>query len=885
MGSQIGVEIMANDRIKSKLINLMLGRNGLQKASFEADVNESSFEQAFSSLAHIYIRDKSPSLMDYEIGFQLIDKSSDNSKAVGVIGFKVDTIWILVPVFFHNGELKGHEHMWIKNFDLFVPLKERWVNLILKKRSKLIGSDSDKSKALHGIKYPSAFNIFNSQYKYSSAKVAEWAKPIVGMAIYNDITDCKEDRKILDLGSFLKSAGVQTLSNFIHLSKRYPQLISATNKFYVWNTIVHEALSEYEKKGDCAHDASKMPHVKRKSKKIFENYDKYNSRRSTEQLDLDEIESECDEECENGVKKEKRGAKVTVISIRSIGKPEFEFLTDDETKTVISGGIAVKDYRKDDEVSEVFDMSSMKLSNPSDGSGLYDVMLEPGKFEECLVILNPIGNLKSDSMCLIIPVSKIEDGEAEYAIFAPRSAVVTKKKDEGTDSQKRLNSIINGLMTAEEAVEDCVSSGFPSNCGVIFINQASASSYRITGSVPVVLDKPVISTADGKLILKSKKLSHLHAIYHNDMALGRVSRRPRLNYYSPNASEASLMDHAAGGQLVTGSPTGNFTSYGVNGHIDFHDEDIQVVISREGKIRYRFGQLLVCHDCKALKVRGILVHDGSIRLPTFGDITMALLNSSSRVDVSKSIGGKYIINGKEMDKKSATEHLVCDYNLREKSAELMLKKADKTLKRETFIVKSAQIPLIQAPPAPAVDPAAQQSVPPMPGAPYEVIVREPIKNVAYTAGDNFDPNLYMRQPFAGVTETGMQAAMEQNAPQPDLSAMQTAIDAANRGQKELFDVSVIQQLLRSSNSEDLIDRYSADLLKGMDRIGRILFMLRWNREKFEDVYGREDVPNIEDSLVNTFESIGDLILALKESEIEDAQQLLNLGIEDTAPVV
>lgn len=875
---------MINDRIKSKLVNYMLGGSGLQKLSFEADVSESSFEQAFSSLAHIYIRDKSPSLMDYEIGFQLVDKSSDNSKAVGVIGFKVDNLWILVPVFFHNGELKGHEHMWIKNFDLFVPLKERWVNLILKKRSKLIGSNSDKSKATHGIKYPSAFNIFNSQYKYSSVKVAEWAKPLIGMAIYSDVTDFKEDGKVLDLGSFLKSAGLQTISNFIHLSKRYPQLISATNKFYVWNAIVRDAISEYEKKGDCARDASKMPKIRHKSKKTVENYNWRNSGNVGEYLDIEEIDRECDEEC-NDNRNEKKGAKVTVISIRSVGRPEFEFLTEDEAKVVMSGGIVVKDYRDDNEVGEVFDMSSMKLSNPSEGSGLYDVMLEPGKFEECLVILNPIGNLKSDSMCLIVPVSEIVDGEAGYAIFAPRSAVVARKGSNDKNRLKRLNSIVDGLMTAEEVVEECVSSGFPSNCGVIFINQASSSNHRVTGSVPVILDKPVVSTADGKLILRSKKLSHLHASLHSDGISGKMPRRPRLNYYSPSSSNFNLNDHYTAGQLITNSPIGSFTSYGVGPGIDFHDENMQVVITKEGKIRYRFGQLLVCHDCKALKIRSIMVHDGDMRLPTFGDITMALLNSSSRVDISKYQGGKYLVNGKEMDKKSAMEHLICDYNIREKSAELMLRKADKTLKKETFIIKSAQVPLIPAPPAPAIDPMAQQSAPPMPGAPYDVVVREPIRSVAYTAGENFDPNVYMRQPFAGMTETGMQAAMEQNSPQPDLSAVQTAIEAANRGQKELFDVSVIQQLLRASNSEDLIDRYSADLIKGMDRIGRILFMLRWNREKFENIYGKEDVPNIEDSLVNTFESIGDLILALKESEVEDAKQLLNLGIEDTAPIV
>ena len=85
---------------------------------------EQGFEQAFSSLAYAYLKDKAPRLIDYIVGFQLVDRNEDNTKAVGVFGFKVGKQWLYAPVFFLNGDLKGHELLYIKNQDSFVPMKE-----------------------------------------------------------------------------------------------------------------------------------------------------------------------------------------------------------------------------------------------------------------------------------------------------------------------------------------------------------------------------------------------------------------------------------------------------------------------------------------------------------------------------------------------------------------------------------------------------------------------------------------------------------------------------------------------------------------------------------------------------------------------------------------
>ena len=110
---------------KNKLADMAkYARTGVKYATLGGRGDDTPFEQAFSNLAHAYLQDKAPGLLDHEIGFQLLDRNSENTKAVGVFAFKVGAMWLYAPMFFLNGDLKGHELLYLKNQDMFVPLKE-----------------------------------------------------------------------------------------------------------------------------------------------------------------------------------------------------------------------------------------------------------------------------------------------------------------------------------------------------------------------------------------------------------------------------------------------------------------------------------------------------------------------------------------------------------------------------------------------------------------------------------------------------------------------------------------------------------------------------------------------------------------------------------------
>ncbi len=92
---------------------------------------------------------------------------------------------------------------------------------------------------------------------------------------------------------------------------------------------------------------------------------------------------------------------------------------------------------------------------------------------------------------------------------------------------------------------------------------------------------------------------------------------------------------------------------------------------------------------------------------------------------------------------------------------------------------------------------------------------------------------------------------------------------------------MVGSMLRAVRDDSLVDRYMGELTKGLDKLGRILFMFYWHGDRFAERYGKSDMPELEDSLRNAFEMLGDVILFLKQKTIEpypeEAAQDVDLG--------
>jgi hypothetical protein len=103
---------------------------------------------------------------------------------------------------------------------------------------------------------------------------------------------------------------------------------------------------------------------------------------------------------------------------------------------------------------------------------------------------------------------------------------------------------------------------------------------------------------------------------------------------------------------------------------------------------------------------------------------------------------------------------------------------------------------------------------------------------------------------------------------PD-EVMQLADQAAQAGQKHVFDQSTIAGLAGLYDIGYAIDMYVPELTKSLDRIGRILFIFYWKNDEFAERYGEQDLAGIEDLLRNVFKSFGTLVLHLQEKSVAD----------------
>ena len=82
------------------------------------------------------------------------------------------------------------------------------------------------------------------------------------------------------------------------------------------------------------------------------------------------------------------------------------------------------------------------------------------------------------------------------------------------------------------------------------------------------------------------------------------------------------------------------------------------------------------------------------------------------------------------------------------------------------------------------------------------------------------------------------------------------------GQRSIFEHGIVGSLVKTHDADDIVTKYLPDLRQGLDKIGRILFLLHWKPEDFQERYGADDLAELENMLVSNFKSFGELVLDL-----------------------
>ena len=754
---------------------------------------DAEFEKTFADLAHARLRDRAPGLLDYLIGFQLLDKNEDNTHAVGVWGFKIGDEWLYAPVFFLNGQLKGDDLLYLKSQDAFVPLKENWINYLLNRRPYVLGETEMQEQSNLGIQQPD-FNAFarppyaGSKYASSSVRgmidrLVDSVDPAFKAFLPVIISSPGGEKRASlaqkwDIPTFLRGAGEKAARSLLVTMKKNAGFADAVLKFYKMEDIIDAASEAFSK---SAVDGDKKIEEPAPTVSIMI-ADRANV------LDLDDT-----------------------------------MLSDEEKEKLQRDRYVVRDGRGEGDVSRVYKRQIAKTLQNPDQCSYANVLMTNGKFERRLVMLaNKGGESHRNADRDLASIIDVQGGKMVMA--PPRDIFID---NEGHNSEE-WKKVFEGLPECSSATE---------KQKVVFVNSKGE------GTTPFIIQRKLSS--EGQTTFYGEFDEWPKAKGTTD-DLGKTLY-PRYKGRVFNDSEAdgwyggevcSTGGESGPSMIVTNKPGNHVTQIGKD---YFIPKGLKCIKMSKGMIEpwKREDQTSSYQKKRDVQMAEV---DEMANPQTLVDIEMQLFKNAEVKELQAVTDGIewWLREGSKMShpmsKIAALKKLVISYQLRETDATGILKKASRAGSPK-YIIKLAQ------PSAPAIPDPQMSNDPTLQMAP----------KVLYPQNDQINAN--------------PEGYNNYNTP-VDMDATFHAQQAADQGQKEVLDTSVIAGLVKVMDPDTVVDDYVGDLMLGLDRIGRILFMFYWHFDKFKERYGSQDMPELEDNLKNVFDNMGDLTIFLKQKTIE-----------------
>ena len=752
-------------------------RSQVKAAEIGGRGDDAAFEQAFSNLAHAYLRDAAPKLLEHEIGFQLLDRNRENTKAVGVFAFKLGSQWLYAPVFFLNGDLKGHELLYIKNQDMFVPLKENWVNYLVNRKPSILGSGIDKNLTQFGQRQPDFTQLSRSPAKFGSAQptlkemMTAVMPTLAKTATMNTALAFQELGQSLNLATFLKEARLTTIDMLVKSCQYAPHLAEAIDEFHGLDIIKEAVAAAKAREAQATKQAGVLDSAPEKPK-------------AQSSLKI-----------------------VTYETTLQTGLPAG--YSEEDQEKLLNDGVLIKDERGDDQVSVPYSIQTeKKLFNPTE-SGLYELVVKPGDIERCYVAVHPMGASKRADFVTVVRV----DGTPDW-LNTRADQVFAVSKVEGDEFDTWYDALPEANTVSKSG-------------------RYMALNKRGDGTVPF-----------------------------------RVLREYGTSDYGTTAYEVHLEDHNK--YPARGSISGCCHTDPLN--YDKYRDGVRLHLNgKQGSsLRSSMGDIFVPEGYKLLKVSkgeddvedandqgacGCGESDPPALMPgNLADAQLMLLQKTSSLEVYHN-GTEVTLNQINMTPRDALVFLVEREGLREKAAREILTRARARRKFSCQIKRAGD---------PYGGPMMINNAPTAPADPGPVMGGETIMGTSIPTQLGIDVGV----PVPGMSASQTDRSVYNPNTNLDTKAINNVMNAAQSGQREVFDTAMIGTMLRAVRDDGLVDRYMGELTKGLDKLGRIMFMFYWHGDRFADRYGKSDMPELEDSLRNAFEMLGDVILFLKQKTIE-----------------
>lgn len=723
---------------------------------------ETALEQTFSDLANARLRDKSPALLDYLVGFQLVKANEDGSRAVGIFGFEIGDSWYYAPVFFFNGELKGLDSIYGVDSDLFVPLNEDWVNQIINRKPNRIGEPDTKSRDERGVRLPNYNRL----------------KQIPGGGIGFGVNG-----KFASANDFCEHLADKTQLNA---------------KLAAVGMTVPEMLAEMGPAVQRGFAAELKTNAKL-AQAVFRFYDP---------LDFLDI----------AVKTAVAKDPVTIIT--SVAQSGVEDLSDKQKEQLIVGGYAVVDKRPEMEKSIVYRNEARQCLQTVTDGGLYDVLMADGSVAELLVF-------------------KMLGGCDKYLVFDPSDGrhglvegkeIHTVRQHDAAAFRKALDS--------DSSSPDSVS---PRDC-VAFVNTNGESTLAFeieTARTGVNANK--VLTVRGAYYLPSSWAT----------SGGWSDGLP--------GSGSAIWRYEAPAQRIA---------------------EILVTDAGSGAIRYLNKSLVVnTKRFRALKLNRLVKKDGTdwyspekgfgeahLTAKDLGDHNTVLAQLDKVASAIKvwSDGCETTIRDDEGTRNytgvNALGRLIRKHGCSETDAAEILREARSQPVSYRIVRKTAAELL------PFNDPQDTESGGSMSNFHDTKVPTRTVEKASPPSNREF---YEYHSPFSGTGDENTQTTAD------------TVSQASEDGQKEVFDASMLSALVKSHNPTEMVDRFLPTIVSGMDRQGRLLFLLNWHYEEFQERYGKDDLQEFTDDLKSNFESTGDLVIFMRKRTLAGDPEAAGLGLNSS----
>ncbi len=859
----------------------------LKYAALGGDGSDVPFEQAFSNLAHALIRDKSPSLMDYELGFQLLDRSDDSTKAVGAMGFKVGSLELLVPVFFLNGQLKGHEMLYIVNHDLRVPLKENWLQYILNRKPRIVGSGVGRDLSQLGIVHPDLTRLSRSPYKWASAAPA-WVRhfapafahsvgPTFEEAATRAVQDLRWFHDKLSLGRLTKEASQPMLQWLVDCFRKHPALAQQYEKFYGLATLKQAVVDAKRRASQISLDAV--------------------ARRKIASVLTDKTDPSKDPE--------KRGDLqiITYHAVISTSRPAG--LSADELEKLKKDKLLVRDLRSGDEVSIPYMVSArQRLTNPSE-TGLYWVLTDAAgsDFAKCFVAF--FDDRHTDANGTRCAVIRLDADRRDVLITRPERVWCAVSPDD-TEFREWLNRLPDASTLADVEHDSrhrymLISPSGKSATPPFTIestigDENGSTTYRLyiyNSLTDDGLEAPCVASRSSDYVgptrflhltgLKGSRIlynypdiwapagSKLLALATGDARTMRSGPLRCIDLASLGRQSASpLMTKGADDQI----PGGNADN---QPDAAFDKEQLAEGARHEREhtddpaLAKEIAKDHLIDDKDYYKKLDKMEKESRLILGKPEHLELDLMAKLGKLKIYND-GCECVINSRRMPLMDGLIHLIRDHGFRESTARELLKKANLSSSHTLCCRVKYAAPYLtnQGPLAPSFPPPQETGDnfmgvtgpvvgPTVQATPVTPLMASMTDPQTYNPSPEFTP-----PPYPGNQPVGAGSSGQEDAP------------------KELFDASMLSSALRTVRDDMLVDRWLPDLMTGMDRIARILLAFYWHGDKFRERFGAQDMPELEDALRNSFEILGDLVLFLKQRTVQPypEEEAASLSLQD-----